>query len=97
MPKVDPTKDPGHQQSIEYVKQHGDQMKFETEAERKDYEKLVRANPNNVMGMPAFFPAVPIQASFSDIKAARGCKCGGCAIASDGYRCPRCGELVEEK
>lgn len=26
---------------------------------------------------------------------ARTCSCGGCAVASDGYICPRCGRQVE--
>lgn len=27
---------------------------------------------------------------------ARECECGGCAVRSDGYVCPRCGEQVRE-
>lgn len=94
MIKTDPQKDPGYQRSIEYVGQHGDQMKFATESERKDYERAVKANPNNVLGMPAFYPKVPMQSSFSDIRGSRECKvdgCGGCCIAVDKFICPRCG------
>lgn len=29
-------------------------------------------------------------------KMARGCSCGGCAVYSDGYVCPRCYEYVNE-
>lgn len=55
----------GYRESVEYVKEHGDQMKFDTAAERRDYEKLVRSNPQNVLGMPTFFPPLKLQSTFS--------------------------------
>ena len=67
-------------------------MQFDNPAQRRDYERLVASNPNNVAGMPAFFPPIKMQLSVSDIQAARECECGGCCIARDGYKCPRCGK-----
>lgn len=32
------------------------QFKFENEAQKRDYDRAVSANPNNAPGMPVFFP-----------------------------------------
>jgi hypothetical protein len=68
---------------------------FENEAEERDYMRRVRANDNNVPGLPSIcmFPADEIQEYIPD-KSARLCKvdgCGGCCVHRDGYICPRCG------
>lgn len=55
----------GYRESVEYVKKHGDQMTFDTPAQRRDYERLVKSNPQNVMGMPAFFPPLKTSMAFS--------------------------------
>lgn len=34
---------------------------FENDAERRDYERAVNSNPNNVMGCPTFFPPLKIK------------------------------------
>lgn len=31
-------------------------MKFENEGQRQDYERQVKANPNNIPGLPVFYP-----------------------------------------
>ena len=67
---------------------------FENDAERRDYLRRVRANDNNVAGMPsiAMFPPDEI-VDFVPSKAAKECKvlgCGGCCVYRDSYVCPRC-------
>jgi hypothetical protein len=36
-------------------------MKFENAAEETDYRKMVNRNPNNIYGLPAFYPAIEIK------------------------------------
>jgi len=91
--KSDPKADPGYKRSIEHVKKFGNEMVFSSDGERRDYEAGVRANPNNILGMPCFYPPVKLQASFSDLHASRECateKCGGCCIERDHWVCRRC-------
>lgn len=93
MIKYDPQKDPSYHAALKFVAENGDQMKFNSEAERKDYEKGLSI-PGNVRGIPHFIPAIPMTTGFSDIRGSKECKvdgCGGCCIATDGYKCPRCG------
>lgn len=55
--KIDhPSRDPGYRKAVAKRKKYGDRVKFDTEAERRDYEKRVNASQYNVMGRPAFFP-----------------------------------------
>lgn len=70
---------------------------FESEGEKRDYLRAVNSNPANVPGIPAFLPGVELKLMMSDVKAARECVCGGCAVARDAYRCPKCGEYVRER
>jgi hypothetical protein len=80
----------GYRESVEYVKKYGDQMKFETEAERRDYERLVKSNPQNVMGMPAFFPPLKLRSVFSfDDSYTQD-------MIAKGYwkHCEKCGKLI---
>jgi hypothetical protein len=70
-------------------------MKFENEAERRDYEKRVASNPMNVKGRPAFYPALELRSSLNSAHAAKKCTtpdCGGCCTYNDGFICPRCGK-----
>jgi hypothetical protein len=46
-------------------KQQLAKMKFENDAQRRDYEKSVLANPMNVNGLPPFFPKTVIKSSFN--------------------------------
>jgi hypothetical protein len=61
---------------------------------REEYDRRIRSNPANIPGMPAFFPPIHIRSAMNDIRASRECECGGCAVANDGYNCPRCGNYV---
>ena len=70
-------------------------MKFANEGARQDYLNMVKSNDFNVLGLPAFYPATEVKASISSLRKSRECLCGGCAIASDRYICPRCREYVE--
>jgi len=53
-------------------------LKFENDAERRDYEKAVKSNSNNVMGLPTFFPPaqMPVVAGFGDGKPTEALPCG---------------------
>jgi hypothetical protein len=67
--------------------------KMENDAERRDYMKRVESNPLNVPGRPAFYPALELRSSLSEMRAARLCKtenCGGCCTYNDHFICPRC-------
>ena len=73
-------------------------QKLEKEGTLKQYLKENEAHPANVLGLPNFYTGHPLQTSMSGIKGSRECpNDGGCAIYSDGYICPRCGEYVESK
>lgn len=65
-----PSDDPNHAKSVAIGQRNlqTGKMKFESEAEKRDYEKRVRANDFNVMGRPAWYPAQQIRAlSIADI------------------------------
>lgn len=53
----------------------GRDIEFNSEGERKDYERAVRSNPSNIPGLPAFFPPletkvfVPMDTSPAEIQA----------------------------
>lgn len=63
--KVDPrhpeSTDPTHRAAAEKAHRNLGKMKFESEGQRRDYERSVKANPGNVMGAPAFFPPLAIK------------------------------------
>lgn len=90
---TDPTYEPARRKAEWVAKKHP--PKFESEGERKDYEKRVKSNPNNFYGVPHFFP--PLKEPFQGqvFNPARECECGGCAIARNNYSCPRCGRYVK--
>jgi hypothetical protein len=59
----DPKTNPAHIKMLEkadIAKQH---LKFENDAEQRDYERDIKSNPNNVYGMPAFYPPEKIKPS----------------------------------
>jgi len=63
--KVDPrhpeSTDPTHRAAAERAQKHLGKLKFESEGQKRDYERSVKANPGNVMGAPAFFPPLSIR------------------------------------
>ena len=61
----DPSRDPERKMAEAKGKQQLAKMKFENDAQRRDYEKSVLANEQNVMGIPPFFPPTVIKSSFS--------------------------------
>lgn len=59
--KYDPKRPQGHpnyQRAVERGNQLFPQMKFHSEAHKRDYLRAVDANPNNVPGMPLFYTAL---------------------------------------
>jgi hypothetical protein len=60
-----PSRDPERAKAEEKGKSRLAKMKFADEGEKRQYEKAVEANPNNVMGLPPFFPALAIKSVFS--------------------------------
>ncbi len=63
--------DPRRHPSYERDRRKGEQlwkagkMKFENEAQKRDYLKRVNANPANVVGIPAFAPPLEIKSYIS--------------------------------
>lgn len=52
-------------------------LNFESEGARKDYERAINANPNNVYGMPEFFPPEVLKSKgFGEGKKADTLPCG---------------------
>lgn len=56
-----PASYPEYNRALRKGKERAAKLKFESEGQKKDYEKLVKNNENNVYGLPAFFPAIPIR------------------------------------
>ena len=63
----DPSRDPDRKRAEAKGKQQLAKMKFENDAQRRDYEKAVKANEQNVLGLPNFFPPTVIKSSFSGV------------------------------
>jgi hypothetical protein len=61
-PKV-PSSHPGYKDALRAAEIAKKDLKFESEGERLDYEKAVRANPNNIPGLPPLYPPERIQPS----------------------------------
>ena len=49
-------------------------MQFATESEERDYRNRVNSNPNNVYGLPAFYPAQEIRSSLNGMGLAHNCE-----------------------
>lgn len=58
-PKVDPKtpeSHPGYKAAAAKAKAGMEKMKFESEGQKKDYLRAVARNPNNIPGLPVFYP-----------------------------------------
>lgn len=64
----DPRSNPNYERAVAAGKRRLSTMQFESEAQRKDYERSIASNPNNVMGLPNFFPPEQLKSFMSDIK-----------------------------
>lgn len=60
-----PQDSPDYNECVKVGKEQWKQMEgsFESEGEKRDYLKAVEANPNNVVGMPPFYPPVRIRSA----------------------------------
>lgn len=90
-----PSTDPDRERALQVGRERFPKMAFENDAEKRDYMRRVRANDNNVPGLPsiALFPPDEIVIRAVD-KSARLCKvdgCNGCCIHLNNFLCPRCG------
>ena len=56
-----PERDPNYRRAVEVGRENMKSMKFDSEGQRRDYERAINANPNNVYGTPEFFPPVQIK------------------------------------
>lgn len=69
--RVDPKRPqshPGYEAAVRAGKKRASQLKFENEAAHRDYMKALEKNPNNVYGMPPFYPPLPNPRSFVSIE-----------------------------
>jgi hypothetical protein len=57
----DPKTNPAYAKMLEKAEVAKHHLKFENEAEQRDYERDIKSNPNNVYGLPAFYPAEKIK------------------------------------
>ena len=63
-PKVDPRKPethPGYEDAVRVSRMRAPRMQFESEGARMDYERQLRANPNNLPGLPPFYPPLELR------------------------------------
>lgn len=67
-------------------------LKFENKGKEEEYWKGIKANENNIPGLPITYPAMTLKSSLNDAKPALRCECGGCCVRIDSYICPRCGK-----
>ena len=57
--KVDPKhpqSHPGYKAAVKKAEEKLPTLQFKSEGERKDYMRAVNSNPNNLPGLPAFYP-----------------------------------------
>lgn len=57
----DPKTNPAYHKMLAKAELGKANLKFENEAEERDYRRNIEANPNNVYGLPAFYPALKIK------------------------------------
>ena len=72
--KIDPKRpesNPEYGRALQAAKIRGPQMKFENEAQKRDYMKAVAANPNNIPGLPTFYPPESIKMFVKDMETVR--------------------------
>lgn len=62
-----PASDPGWEKAVAVGKSRVKDLKFKSEGDRKDYERAVSRNPNNVMGLPPFYPPEQIKMFMSSM------------------------------
>jgi len=63
--KVDPRKPdthPGYLSALMAARVHKQEMHFENDAEQRDYDRAIKSNPNNIPGLPPFYPPEKIPA-----------------------------------
>lgn len=67
--KTDPrhpeSTDPTYAAAAKKGRERMKKLKFESKGERRDYERTVKSNPGNVMGMPTFFPPLTLRSFVS--------------------------------
>ena len=61
----DPKSDPNYKQALKAGEKRAPDMKFESEGERRDYERAVKSNPHNVYGLGSYFPPLRIRSFVS--------------------------------
>lgn len=65
-PRMDhPSRNPDWERAVEIGKREFAKMEFRSEGEKRDYLRNVYANPNNVPGLPEFYPPVKIRSAVS--------------------------------
>ena len=55
-----PESHPDYKKALKVGEQRASKLKFESEGEKRDYEKAVKSNPNTIYGLPNFFPPMQI-------------------------------------
>jgi len=93
---------PEQEKAIEVGRRRWDKIKndvgpgktFASEGERKDYERRVRSNRYNVLGIPTFLPAEYIQVGMGGAVRYTCTRCNA-PIASAFIKCDTCGHADE--
>lgn len=88
----DPTDHPGYKEMMSKAPERMAKMSFENDAEKRDYMKRVNANPNNVPGLPAFFPATKIASFLNSTGGDAAYVCDFCGFRAQfrAEKCVRC-------
>ena len=88
--KVDhPSRDPNYEVDRKRALRNYKKMEFESEGRRKDYERAINSNPNNVLGAPEFFPAVVIRERTTTFDIYE-CECVAPNQVEDNWNCHTC-------
>lgn len=69
--RVDPKRPESHpdwEAAVAAGERNASNLQFETEHDRREYEAAVKANPNNVWGLPAFYPPLKTRSAMNDIR-----------------------------
>jgi hypothetical protein len=63
-PRVDPKRPethPGYEKAVALSNRRAPKLEFESDGARRDYERVLASNPNNLPGLPPFFPPLQLK------------------------------------
>ena len=85
---TDPTYKAAYEAGQKRIRQG--QLKFENEAQERDYWKAIKSNPSNVPGLPEVFPPIQIRSALTEAYNMKECQCEVPEQIGDGLNCLIC-------